>query len=88
MQKLGLLTPIDKNGRIVIPKELRRQLGLKNNVDRFEIYADGDSIILKKSIPCCVFCGEKGDVLKFGDHMVCLECIDKLTAQKNVLEEL
>ncbi len=87
MQRLGLLSPIDKNGRIVIPKELRRQLGMKNGEDCFEVYLDGDSIILKKSKEeACVFCGETGEILSYEGKMVCLDCIDKLTAQKNFID--
>lgn len=85
MKSLGIVRMLDRNGRIVIPSELRKQLDMKNDEDCFEIFTENDSIILKKFAPACVFCGEKGEVLTYNGHQVCLDCIDKLTAMKNVL---
>lgn len=38
---------IDDLGRVVIPKEIRRNLEIKEN-NFLDIYLDGDNIILKK----------------------------------------
>lgn len=85
MKSLGMIRPIDKNGRIVIPMELRKQLGMKNNEDCFEIFTDDNSIILRKHQPSCIFCGESEEILPFNGYMICLDCIDKLTNKKNAL---
>ena len=46
-----ILPPIDDLGRVVIPKELRRSLGI-NDKDPLEIYTDSEGhIILKKYDP-------------------------------------
>ncbi|MBQ0083938.1 MAG: AbrB/MazE/SpoVT family DNA-binding domain-containing protein [Clostridiales bacterium] len=85
MKSLGMIRMIDRNGRIVIPAELRKQLDMKNDEDCFEIFTENDSIILKKYAPSCIFCGEKGEVITYGGHLVCLNCIEKLNNLKNTL---
>lgn len=48
MRCTGIVRRFDDLGRIVIPKEIRRQLGIKDS-EPMEIYLDTDgSIILKK----------------------------------------
>lgn len=43
----GIARRIDELGRIVIPKEIRKNLRIKNG-ENIEIFLDGDAIILKK----------------------------------------
>ena len=50
MKTTGIIRRIDDLGRIVIPKELRRNLRIKNG-DTLEVFVDGDAIILKKYSP-------------------------------------
>lgn len=83
MKTTGIIRAVDKNGRIVIPMDLRRQLEVENDIDSFEIFMDEDKLILKKYNPGCIFCGEVGDTLKFKDRHVCTACIQKLENMKN-----
>ena len=53
MKATGIVRPIDALGRVVIPVELRRNLGIQTN-DSVEIYVDGQFIMLKKYEPSCV----------------------------------
>ena len=55
MISMGILRPVDRNGRIVIPKELRKQLDIKDEVDSIEIFTDGDVIVLRKYNPKSIF---------------------------------
>lgn len=50
MKTTGIIRRIDELGRIVIPKELRKNLKIKNG-DSLEIFLEGDDIILKKFSP-------------------------------------
>ena len=50
MKTTGIIRRIDDLGRIVIPKELRRTLRIKNG-DSLEIFVDSEDIILKKYSP-------------------------------------
>ena len=47
MKTTGIIRRIDELGRIVIPKEIRKNLRIKNG-ESLEIYLENDSIILKK----------------------------------------
>ncbi|MGH0544895.1 AbrB/MazE/SpoVT family DNA-binding domain-containing protein [Bacillus cereus] len=47
MKSTGIIRNIDPLGRIVVPMELRRTLGIQEK-DPIEIFLDGESIILKK----------------------------------------
>jgi len=59
MKSTGMVRKVDELGRVVIPIELRRSLGIKEK-DAIEIYVDGDQIVLKKYIPnmACHITGE------------------------------
>ena len=48
MKETGIIRPVDKLGRIVIPKELRKLMNVENEKDSFEIFVEGDSLVLKK----------------------------------------
>ena len=85
MHSSGILRPVDRNGRVVIPKELHKQIGIVDKEDSFEIFVEGDMIILRKYNPKCIFCGQEGDVMELKGQKVCLGCIDRLTAMKNSL---
>lgn len=47
MKSTGMIRRIDELGRIVIPKEIRRNLGIHDG-ENVEIFTNEDSIILKK----------------------------------------
>ncbi len=50
MKTTGIIRRIDDLGRVVIPKELRRSLRIKNG-DSLEIFVEHEDIILKKYSP-------------------------------------
>ena len=62
MKSTGILRKVDELGRVVIPIELRRTLGIAEK-DSLEIYVDDDQIILKKFKPqmTCQITGEVSD---------------------------
>lgn len=82
----GLVRPIDKMGRVVIPKEYRDQMKVKNDVDSFEIYLEGDKIILKKYQPGCIFCGEVLPSVSLNGNSVCKKCIERLNEIKEQIK--
>ena len=59
MKSTGIVRKVDELGRVVIPIELRRTLGIAEK-DALEIYVDDDKIILKKYKPhgVCLMTGE------------------------------
>ena len=82
MKPTGVTRPVDKMGRVVIPKEIRERLKIENDKDSFEIYTDGDLVVLKKYQPSCVFCHSLNDAVPYMGYSVCKECIEKLNECK------
>ena len=62
MKSTGIVRKVDELGRIVLPIELRRTLGIEEK-DRIEIFVDGESIILRKYQPACIFCDNAKDII-------------------------
>lgn len=84
--KNGMVRPVDKMGRVVIPKEFRKHLNIENDVDSFEISLEGDKIVLKKFQPTCIFCNKLGPSVSFGEYTVCKDCIEKLNSVKESIK--
>ena len=78
MKATGIVRKVDELGRIVLPIELRRTLNIEIK-DPLEIYVDGESIMLKKYQPSCIFCDGMDDIQTFKGKNVCKNCIEKLT---------
>lgn len=88
MKSTGIIRPVDKMGRIVIPKEIRAQLNVTSAEDSFEIYMEEDAIILKKHETSCIFCGNGEDCMDYNGRPVCTACIDRLFDMKQNIKEL
>ncbi|WP_342535694.1 AbrB/MazE/SpoVT family DNA-binding domain-containing protein [Lysinibacillus sp. FSL K6-1151] len=50
MKATGITRKVDELGRIVIPKEIRRNLGIEEK-DSLEIFTEGSNLILRKYEP-------------------------------------
>lgn len=79
MKSTGITRKIDELGRIVLPIELRRSLGLEVG-DPLEIYVEGDRVILHKYAPSCTFCGSVRNVTLFKEKPLCEKCLKELKA--------
>lgn len=77
MKATGVVRKVDELGRIVLPIELRRNLGIDIK-DSLEIFVEGENVVLKKYQPCCIFCGEANEVVSFMGKNVCKTCIESL----------
>ncbi len=73
MKSTGIVRKVDELGRVVIPIELRRTLGIDEK-DALEIYVDNEKIILKKYEPACIFCGNAADTQHYRGKLVCRQC--------------
>ena len=79
MKSTGIVRKVDELGRIVLPIEMRRTLDIAER-DSLEIFVDGDSIILRKYQPACIFCENTKDIISFRGKNVCPDCVSKLKA--------
>ena len=77
MKATGIVRKVDELGRIVLPIELRRTLGIEVR-DPIEIYVDEEKILLKKYAPACIICGESDDLLEYKGKKICRNCIKAL----------
>ncbi|GAB6932029.1 MAG TPA: AbrB/MazE/SpoVT family DNA-binding domain-containing protein [Calditerricola sp.] len=79
MKSTGIVRKVDELGRVVIPIELRRTLGIGEK-DALEIYVDGERIILKKYEPACIFCGNADNVTHYKGKVICRPCAEEMYA--------
>ncbi len=74
MHDTGIVRRVDDLGRIVIPMELRRTLGIMVK-DPMAIYVEGDRIILEKHKDVCTICGSPNDISQIKGRPVCADCM-------------
>ncbi len=79
LKSTGIVRKIDELGRVVIPIELRRTLGIGEK-DALEIYVDEERIIFKKYEPACTFCDSANDITHFKGKNICKSCIEEMKA--------
>ena len=61
MKSTGIIRNVDELGRIVIPKEVRKNFKIEEG-SLLEIYTSGNSIVLKKhQTKTCEICGTRVD---------------------------
>jgi len=77
MKSVGIVRKMDDLGRIVIPKEIRRNFKVDES-DSIEIFTDNDTIILKKYNKICIFCGTMENLKLFKDKNICPQCCNDL----------
>lgn len=77
MKATGIVRKVDELGRIVIPIELRRTMGIDIK-DPLEIFVDGEKIILRKYEPTCIFSGSAENLISFKGKMVSKDVLDEL----------
>ncbi len=74
----GISRKIDHLGRIVVPVELRRALGIRAG-DALDATVEGSAILLRKVEASCVFCQSTEDLASHRDKLVCPTCRAELT---------
>ena len=80
LKSTGVVRKVDELGRIVIPIELRRTMGIEEK-DALEIYVDSEKIILKKYEPACIFCDNAEDVVNYKGKNICKSCLTQISKQ-------
>jgi AbrB family transcriptional regulator, transcriptional pleiotropic regulator of transition state genes len=77
--RTGIVRHIDELGRIVIPIEIRKRLGLAEK-DPVEISLRGETIMLAKAQTVCLFCGREDQLEEHRGRPVCRVCIGEIAA--------
>lgn len=86
METFGIIRKVDAMGRIALPADMRRSLGLTGG-DTVEIFSEGAALVLRKYQPTCSFCGRGGDIYIFRGKNICRRCIVELLAVPQALYE-
>lgn len=68
---------IDDVGRIVLPKDIREELGIKLN-EMLKIDVEDGKIVICKAEDSCVFCGKNDGLKKYMGKTVCKNCVNEL----------
>lgn len=74
MHDTGIVRRVDDLGRIVIPMELRRTLGIHVK-DPMAIYVEEDRIILQKHRDVCTVCGSPDNIMEVRGRPICADCV-------------
>jgi AbrB family transcriptional regulator, transcriptional pleiotropic regulator of transition state genes len=77
MGDTGIVRRVDDLGRIVIPMELRRTLGI-NVKDPMSITVDGQRIIIEKHHDVCAICGSTEGITEVKSRPVCADCVSTI----------
>ena len=85
MKSTGIVRKLDELGRITLPIELRRTLGVGER-DALEIFVEDDRIILTKYEPTDIFTGEKEDLYDFCGKKVSKDSIIQLAKIAGVID--
>lgn len=81
MKFTGIVRKMDPLGRIVIPKDLRRTLGISEG-DPIEVFTEADKIILRKYNPGCVVCGSMYQLATIETVILCRSCADRFVRKE------
>ncbi|MCH5191984.1 MAG: AbrB/MazE/SpoVT family DNA-binding domain-containing protein [Oscillospiraceae bacterium] len=57
-------THTDSNGRLVLPAEIRKAWGLREE-DLVTVYMEDDKIVIEKAVVKCPYCGSDKDIVRF-----------------------
>jgi AbrB family transcriptional regulator, transcriptional pleiotropic regulator of transition state genes len=71
MKSTGVIRRVDQFGRVVLPVELRRVLGMQE----MEFYVDKERVVLKRHDLYCTFCNSVENITSFHKRGICQICL-------------
>ncbi len=78
---IGMTRRIDQLGRVVVPAELRRLLGMQEG-DVISFSARGGELVLRRVEPSCAICGsDADDLVDLRDKHLCQGCVQEIRLQ-------
>ncbi|MBQ7333688.1 MAG: AbrB/MazE/SpoVT family DNA-binding domain-containing protein [Clostridia bacterium] len=77
MKSTGIVRNIDELGRLVIPKEMRKKMGIGES-SPVEIFVEDDRIIVTKYQDSCIFCGDSKELCDFKGKRICKSCAEEI----------
>lgn len=86
MRDTGVVRKLDELGRVTLPIELRKTMGLEEK-DPLHIYVKDNQIILVKDEPSDIFTGETEELITFHGKKVSRKSILELAKMAELLPE-
>ncbi len=86
MKGTGIVRKLDELGRITLPIELRRTLGVRER-DPLEIFVEDDKIILKKYEPTDIFTGSTDELYEYCGKKVSKDSIIELAKLAGITDD-
>ena len=78
---IGTTRRIDQLGRVVVPAELRKLLGMQEG-DVVSFSAQGADLVLRRVAPNCAICGSAtDDLVDLRDKHLCRSCVQEIRLQ-------
>jgi AbrB family transcriptional regulator, transcriptional pleiotropic regulator of transition state genes len=76
--EMGSARRIDALGRVVVPAELRRLLGIRQG-DLVAMRVEDGRLVGWKIAPGCALCGRSDDLVEVNDKHLCARCVDAVS---------
>jgi len=77
MTATGITRRIDDLGRIVLPSEIRNNMGIKAT-DMIEFFVEGRQVIMQKYTQGCILTGEMDDLVEYGGQKFSKHAVKEL----------
>lgn len=83
MERSKITKTIDNLGRVLIPKDVRKQIGIESD-DELEMYVENERIILEKKTKRCIACSSEKMLIDIGrNRYLCGKCKSEIQQIEN-----
>ena len=77
-RKAGYVRDIDPLGRLVIPKQYRKEMDIPEEGGTVVVTCTNGVVTVAKAEKSCIFCGETLELTEFKNRSVCLTCLAEI----------
>ncbi|MBO4894611.1 MAG: AbrB family transcriptional regulator [Clostridia bacterium] len=81
MAKQGYIREIDKLGRVVIPKQFRKQMNVPEEGGEVVVTCKNGTVSISKLAETCIFCRSRKKLTEFKERPVCAQCLAELKGE-------
>ena len=78
MAKSGYLREIDRRGRVVIPKQYRKEMNIPEEGGEVLLTCKNGVVTVSKAAEVCICCRSRRKLSDFKGRPVCAKCLDEI----------